>query len=127
MGDLSKNFSWREFACPCCGLYIKSTKLIDTLQAIRDAIGKAILINSGTRCKEHNKEVGGVADSAHITGEAADIKVVGFTKSSLGEFIKAMHKKGKLPHLRYCYLISNSKTAVHVGVDDKPRKSVFGW
>lgn len=35
------------------------------------------IINSGSRCKKHNRDVGGTDTSDHLTGEGADIKVVG--------------------------------------------------
>ena len=42
------------------------------LQPLRDRFGP-IRINSGYRCPELNKAVGGVANSQHMRGEAADI------------------------------------------------------
>ena len=33
-----------------------------------------MVINSGYRCKKHNKDVGGKKDSAHLYGVAADIE-----------------------------------------------------
>ena len=74
MGDLSKNFSRSEFACPCCGKDDISQDLIDNLQLARDAIGLPFKINSGVRCVKHNAEVGGEPNSAHLRGMAADIQ-----------------------------------------------------
>lgn len=48
--------------------------LIDNvLQPLRDWYGKPIHVTSGYRCKALNKAVGGVWNSQHMTGEAADI------------------------------------------------------
>lgn len=48
--------------------------LVDNvLDKARDAWGKPIKVNSGYRCPELNKAVGGVSNSQHLTGEAADI------------------------------------------------------
>lgn len=48
--------------------------LTDTvLDPARRAFGKAIRVNSGYRCAELNKVVGGSAKSQHLTGCAADI------------------------------------------------------
>ena len=48
--------------------------LVDNvLDKARDAWGKPIKVNSGYRCPELNKAVGGVRNSQHLTGEAADI------------------------------------------------------
>lgn len=50
------------------------TKLVTTvLQPIRDAFGAPIIIDSGFRCPALNKKVGGVANSDHRYGAAADI------------------------------------------------------
>ena len=43
------------------------------LEPLRAAINKPIRINSGYRCKELNKAVGGVPESHHLQGLAADI------------------------------------------------------
>jgi uncharacterized protein YcbK (DUF882 family) len=127
MGDLTKNFSSKELKCPCCGLFKKNDSLALLLQTIRDAIGRPVIINSGTRCTTHNKEVGGVGNSAHLTGEAADIYVNGISNKQLGDAIKGLYRQAQLPMLEYCYLIKNSSRAVHVGVDKKNRNSVFGF
>lgn len=44
------------------------------LDEIRERYGKPIIINSGYRCKELNKIVGGKSNSQHLKGEAADLK-----------------------------------------------------
>lgn len=47
----------------------------NVLQPLRDAWGGPIFINSGYRCPELNKAVGGVETSQHTKGEAADCGV----------------------------------------------------
>lgn len=52
------------------------TALVEhVLDPVREWYGKPIYVNSGYRCKELNAAVGGVANSQHMTGEAADIDV----------------------------------------------------
>lgn len=46
--------------------------LIHVLQQIRDLLGVPMIINSGYRCEELNKAVGGVSNSAHKYARAAD-------------------------------------------------------
>ena len=46
----------------------------NVLQPIRDKWGKPLTVNSGYRCKELNKAVGGVSTSQHQKGKAADIE-----------------------------------------------------
>lgn len=48
-------------------------KLADYLDGIREKVGKPILISSGFRCPVLNKAVGGVANSQHQKGLAADL------------------------------------------------------
>lgn len=87
MGDLSKNFSLREFeksdTASMLGIdnTIKSKdvkdnikELVDNiLQPLRDSWGKPLFVNSGYRCIKVNKAVGGVPTSQHVIGQAADI------------------------------------------------------
>ena len=43
------------------------------LDLARDSASIPFKINSGYRCKKHNKAIGGVGSSAHCKGKAADI------------------------------------------------------
>ena len=45
------------------------------LEPLRQWYGKPITIGSGYRCKALNTAVGGVKNSQHMTGEAADLQV----------------------------------------------------
>jgi len=75
-GDITRNFSRREFACKCgCGFDDISLKLVEKLQKVRDLCGFPLTVNSGCRCELHNKRVGGRVNSAHLTGKAVDIAV----------------------------------------------------
>lgn len=47
---------------------------VEVLQPIRDAWGKPIVVTSGYRCPKLNACVGGVKNSQHVLGQAADIK-----------------------------------------------------
>lgn len=59
------------------------------LQPLRDALGCPIIINSGYRCPQVNKLVGGVANSQHMSGCAADIRPADMKKfSACIEFLK---------------------------------------
>lgn len=44
------------------------------LDPMREAWGGPLVVTSGYRCKALNKAVGGVSDSAHLSGYAADIR-----------------------------------------------------
>ncbi|MBO7317945.1 MAG: peptidase M15 [Bacteroidales bacterium] len=50
------------------------TALVEqVLDPARTILGKPIRINSGYRCEQLNKCVGGVSNSQHLCGEAADL------------------------------------------------------
>lgn len=70
---LTKNDDCFRCHCSCAGLPENGMdqKLIDLLNAIPGLAPD--MINCGYRCKNHNAAVGGVANSQHIDGTAADI------------------------------------------------------
>lgn len=45
----------------------------EVLDPARRKYGKPVVVNSGFRCPLHNSAVGGVANSQHTRGEAADV------------------------------------------------------
>ena len=76
--DEIKYFKKQEFACKCgkyCDGYPAEIdmNMVKIADQIREKIGKPITINSGLRCKTHNANVGGVSNSQHIYGNAADL------------------------------------------------------
>lgn len=79
----AKNFQIKEFTCPHCKVTLIAYKLLDGLQQLRDKIEKPIVINSGFRCNEYNKAKGGVINSRHLYGDAADIRVPGMSSTQL--------------------------------------------
>ena len=75
---MSKYFSEAEEVCHCCGQLPEdgiNPVLLDKLDALREAIGKPIHVDCMYRCPAHNAEVGGVPNSQHVLGNAADIWV----------------------------------------------------
>ncbi|MBR1645204.1 MAG: N-acetylmuramoyl-L-alanine amidase [Selenomonadaceae bacterium] len=75
-GQLSEHFHASEFVCPCCGTGNIKPRLIELLEQLRAKVGNfPIHVNSGYRCPKHNAEVGGVANSQHVFGNAADITI----------------------------------------------------
>lgn len=58
----------------------------DVLEPAREKLGEPIMVNSGYRCPKHNAVVGGVVNSQHMKGEAADIRCA--DSSCLAEIIK---------------------------------------
>ena len=75
---LSSNFKVSEFACKDgSDAILVAPRLVMVLQTIRDHFGSAVTITSAYRTPQYNATVGGVAQSQHCYGTAADIKVSG--------------------------------------------------
>ena len=80
MGDLSRNFSSREFRCRCgCDRAEVNPRLVEALQQLRDLAGRPIRITSGYRCPDHNRAKGGKKRSQHLLGNAADLAIDGLS------------------------------------------------
>lgn len=76
--DEIRYFKKSEFACKCgkyCDGYPAEIDMdmVKIADKIRAKIGKPITVNSGLRCKTHNANVGGVSNSQHLLGNAADL------------------------------------------------------
>lgn len=77
---LSEHFDSTEFACKCgCGGMANGAginpRLVHVLEKMRLAAGKPLVLSCAYRCPKHNAEVGGVYNSQHIYGTAADVQV----------------------------------------------------
>jgi zinc D-Ala-D-Ala carboxypeptidase len=76
--QISKNFWSGEFGIdsqtPAIVVRNVENLVFGLLQPLRDTIESPVMIGSGYRTKEQNDKVGGVSDSQHLTGQAADIK-----------------------------------------------------
>lgn len=79
-----KNFKLDEFRCRHCKKLKLNINLLLKLEDLRKAIGdKPMIINSGYRCPIHNKAVGGIKNSEHLKGNAADIRVNSLTPNHI--------------------------------------------
>ena len=85
MGDLSPHFSKSELACRCCRQLKIEKRLVDALENLRSLAGKPIVVHDAYRCASHNQEVGGVTDSEHTRGMAADVDIPGLSLQEMYE------------------------------------------
>ena len=123
MGDLTKNFSRSEFACKCgCGFDDIDLELVGILQSVRLFLGVPLHVNSGCRCEEHNKKVGGVANSWHTKGKAADISCELGAKK-IWDAARQLYDNGKIQDLKWCRWYKR-KNFVHFDVG-KTRNKIF--
>jgi zinc D-Ala-D-Ala carboxypeptidase len=98
-------------------------RLADYLDGIRAKFGKPIIISSGYRCPMLNKAVGGVVNSQHLKGLAADLvcsdmeKLLSIIRETKGfDQVITEHNKGSKSYW------------IHVSVApvfDKPRNQVI--
>lgn len=98
---LTKNFTRREFKSKdgaqmpedvLCNI----KDLADNLQVLRDFLGEPIRINSAYRSPAHNKAIGGVKNSQHVLGKAADIKVKDIETKDLYLIIESLIIDGQM-------------------------------
>lgn len=92
--DDSEFFDREEFRCQCKGKYCDGfpeepeEELVRVCNEIRRRLGVPVEIvtagGSGVRCPQHNSAVGGVANSNHLYGKAADLH----SEKSLQEMYK---------------------------------------
>lgn len=98
-------------------------KLADYLDVIREKVGKPILISSGFRCPVLNKAVGGVTNSQHQKGLAADLIC-----SDMESLEKVLRETGGFDQLIKEHCKGSKSFWFHVSVaprNGKPRQQVI--
>lgn len=98
---LTTNFSLSEFNSKCGRpipphVRLNIQILANNLQVLRDELKASITINSGYRSPEHNKMIGGAAQSTHTQGLGADIVVQGHTPAQVAATIERLISEGKM-------------------------------
>lgn len=92
---LSANFTLKEMQSHDGADEVKvDSALIDYLQQIRDHFGKPVHINSGYRSPAHNKAVGGMTNSYHTKGQAADIVISVVSPKRVAQYAEAIGVNG---------------------------------
>lgn len=109
-----QNFTEAEFACKCktyCNGYPARVQrqLVEVAQRTRNHFASAVIVSSGVRCNQHNRNVGGVSNSRHLTGRAMDFCVQGKTSGEVLSFLQAQ------PEIRYAYAIDGSFVHMDIG------------
>lgn len=121
MRSIPRYFKWSEFDSPDApgsGQKKMNREFVAVLDAIREEVGFPLVINSGYRTPEHNAAEGGVEDSAHIYGLAADIRATDAQKRAIA---KAAIARG-------IDRIGWGATFIHIDMDrTKPRKVVWSY
>lgn len=85
--------------------------LVDNvLDPVRDMVCNPIIITSGYRSSRVNKLVGGVANSQHMSGCAADFHIQGFTPSMMHQVFLYIFNTLEFDQL----IFYRSKNIIHV-------------
>ena len=108
------NFTEAEFACKCktyCDGYPArmQQKLVEVAQKTRIHFDSPVIVSSGLRCSKHNRNVGGVSNSRHLTGKAMDFCVQGKSSAEVLAYVQNRQQ------IRYAYAIDGS--FVHMDID----------
>lgn len=112
--DSIKYFDREEFECHCEGKYCDgypaepSQILVQVADRVRKHFGDSAIVSSGVRCKTHNANVGGVANSKHLSGKAMDFCIDGKTAEQVLAYVE------KQPEINYAYAIDSEY--VHMDV-----------
>ena len=113
--DEIEYFDRSEFKCKCGGKYCNGypsepdERMVRIADQLRKNLGVPITIVSGLRCKTWNAIQGGVSNSQHMYGEAADIYAKGVSQSCVEQELD------KIGGVRYHYAITGSSN-VHFDV-----------
>lgn len=68
----------REWACKGTGRIMVETDFLDRFERLRVAFGRPLIITSGYRSPEHNRQVSATGDDGpHTTARAVDIRIYG--------------------------------------------------
>ena len=110
---IAYHFNLQEFECPCCKRVMLHKDLLKKLSDLRREINQPLFINSGYRCEQENKKVGGVSKSYHLFGMAVDVSVRNLTIPELLYYAEKLKFGG----------IGVYKTFLHLDI----RKNTTRW
>lgn len=115
------NFTEAELACRCgCHRLNYDDNFLVLLQAFRLIYKKPLIVTSGCRCVQHNKNEGGVSTSLHQcqTKKASAVDVTG---SNVKEIFEKAKSFGGFNEVIYY----QKKNFVHLGVDSNQKGNYF--
>jgi len=75
--------------------------LMRVIKTVETHFGKPVVVTSGYRDPQHNREVGGAEESMHKSCEAADIQIDGISKWDIAQYIRSLPNRGGVG--TYCH------------------------
>ena len=87
--QISEHFKVQEFAQKDyrCDRILIESELVEVLEDVRTHFNSPVIITSGYRTPEYNEKIGGVKNSQHTKGTAADIKVKNILASKVQNYL----------------------------------------
>ncbi len=94
-----------EYACQCsdlsCDVIFIAEKLLIAYKKFRYLVDTGLHINSGHRCVDHNRAVGGVKLSFHLVGYAIDVDAENLLQKYSAEEIVSFAKHAGFTFVKY--------------------------
>jgi len=114
-----------HWLCPCCDAGDINLDLLNDVWELWRQIGSHWKITSAFRCEKHNKAVGGMPNSYHLTGMAVDIQPILHTPAQLAVMAYAT------PHwAHHGLLLYPARGIIHYDLRPQPAALVdtpTGW
>lgn len=119
--QLSEHLKRTEVQCHCgCGFADMKPGMVHLFERIRALCCQIkgrdvpIIVNSGCRCREHNKAIGGAKNSQHVRGNALDLRCPdGFTIDAFAGVCDTLNQTGAV-------IVYRKRNFIHV--DDRGTK-----
>ena len=89
------NFSPAQIACRGTGKRLINEPALDRLQALRDRLGKPLIVRSAYRSPEHNRAVGRAAPGVVLAGRAPDASHAGCRRGHQARACRCWRRPGR--------------------------------
>jgi uncharacterized protein YcbK (DUF882 family) len=115
----SEHFQDSELRCHHCMENKVTAELLDALEKFRTLAGnRPVHVDSAYRCPAWNAKIGGVTDSQHLVGCAADIRISGMLPSALEKIAR------QIPEIRG---IGRADMQGYLHIDVRESIAVVAW
>ena len=94
----------KALRCHCCGRGGLDPRFEHLLLELQARVGRELRFTSGRRCSCHNAAVGGVVNSRHLRGQAADVAVPRVCQREFCALARSLGFRRVLPDARRNYV-----------------------